>query len=364
MVVVLNVMGEPAVKAILFAAAIFLFIFAVDLLGCGFGLMGEDFSTGLISATSNPLLGLIIGLLATSLVQSSSATTAIIVGLVASGTLGVGSAIPMVMGANIGTTITNILVSFSHLKRRHEMKSAVAGAVVHDFFNVIAVAILLPLEIFTGIIEKSAVFLTGVFSGTGVIEVASPLKLVIRPLVDYAEVMLRNDPLLITIAAVALLLLSLKEIVKTARSLVGTKMGSVLDVYLFKNSRTAFAAGLIFTAIIQSSSVTTSLVVPLVGAGLLTVKKIFPYALGANIGTTVTAFIAAAAIGVPAGITIALCHLFFNLFGIIIIYPIRNLPVRMAEMFGEMVSTKRRIAFFYVAFAFYIIPFGLLMLMR
>ena len=355
---------KQAIKALLFIGALFLFIFAIDLLGSGFKMLGGEFTKELISATANPILALVIGLLATSIVQSSSATTVIIVGLVASGVLGIGSAIPMIMGANIGTTVTNMIVSFSHISRREEMGKAVGGAVVHDFFNILAVAILLPLEMFTGIIEKTATYSTSFFMSLGIEAVASPVKIVIKPLVAQAQIIIGGNAIAVIIVALVLLLLSLKQIVSTARNLVGTKMGSVLDVYLFKSAFTAFLAGLIFTAIIQSSSVTTSLVIPLVGAGLLTVRKIFPYTLGANIGTTVTAFIAAIAIGVPAGVTVAICHLLFNLLGIIILYPLKALPIGMAEKFGYYVQKKRRIAVIFLALTFYIIPFILLIIMR
>ena len=79
--------------------------------------------------------------------QSSSASTSVIVGLVASGALGVEQAVPMVMGANIGTTVTNTLVSLGHVRQSAEFKRAFAAATVHDFFNVLAVSILLPIEL-------------------------------------------------------------------------------------------------------------------------------------------------------------------------------------------------------------------------
>jgi sodium-dependent phosphate cotransporter len=135
---------------------IYIFLVGVSSLEAGIKIMGEDTQRSLFEAVSNPIAGLCIGILGTVLVQSSSASTAVIVGLVAGGTLGVDAAVPMVMGANIGTTVTNTLVSLGHVRQSAEFKRAFAAATVHDFFNLLAVAILLPVEVFTGLISSIA----------------------------------------------------------------------------------------------------------------------------------------------------------------------------------------------------------------
>jgi len=126
------------------------------MMGAGFKSF-SGLSENLIASVSNPIMGLLIGILTTSIVQSSSTTTSIVVGLVASNILGADSiriAIPIIMGANIGTTITNTIVSLGHISRTDEFKRAYGCAIVHDIFNIIVVAILLPLEIYFGFIEK------------------------------------------------------------------------------------------------------------------------------------------------------------------------------------------------------------------
>ena len=128
---------------------LFVFLVGIKGMGDGFKLLGEDVLDSFFRATSNPFMGLIVGLLATTLVQSSSVSTAMIVGLVASpeNPLPIANAIPMVMGANIGTTVTNTIVSLAHMGRREEFQRAFSVATCHDFFNFIAVAVFLPLEI-------------------------------------------------------------------------------------------------------------------------------------------------------------------------------------------------------------------------
>ena len=94
-------------KILLLFAILYLFILSIQLMGSSFKLMGKGFAEALIQTTSNPLVGLLIGILATSIIQSSSTTTSIVVGLVAGGVLTLQGAIPIIMGANIGTTIIN-----------------------------------------------------------------------------------------------------------------------------------------------------------------------------------------------------------------------------------------------------------------
>ena len=112
-------------------ALLYLFLVGVKSLEGAISLMGSGISEGLFSLASNPFLGLMIGTLATALIQSSSATTSIVVGLVSAGTLTVPGAIPIIMGANIGTSVTNSIVSLGYLKESKSFKNAFAAATVH-----------------------------------------------------------------------------------------------------------------------------------------------------------------------------------------------------------------------------------------
>jgi sodium-dependent phosphate cotransporter len=110
---------------------------------------------------------------------------------------------------------------------------------------------------------------------------------------------------------------------------------------------------MLVTATVQSSSATTSLIVPLVGTGVLTVRKIFPYTLGANVGTTITAILASFATGNPVAVTVALAHLSFNILGIIILYPLMFLPIQLAEWAGALATRSKgnaaKVIFVYIA---------------
>ena len=342
-------------KVILVLVVLYVFLFSIQLMGSSFKLLGKDFAEDMLAITSNPLIGLLIGILATGIIQSSSTTTSLTVGLVAAGGLSLGNAIPVIMGANIGTTITNTIVSMGHVTRREEFRRAFAGSIVHDIFNIMAVIILFPIEIKFHLLEKSASIIANAFVGVGGIQLLNPLKLIIGPMVDVIKGSI-HSPVLLIIISLIFLFLSLISIVKLMRSLVMTKIKVLLDHYLFKNDKTSFSLGVVFTALVQSSSATTSLVVPLVGSGLLTVRKIFPYTLGTNIGTTITALLASLSTLSPIAITVAFAHLLFNIFGIIIIYPFKKIPIWLAERFSAITtkSKKNTILFIILYFLLYI----------
>ena len=136
-------------------------------MGSSFKLFGKGFAETLISNTSNPIVGLFIGILATSLIQSSSSTTSIVVGMVGGGALTVANAIPIVMGANIGTSVTNTLVAMAHINRSNEFKRSFAASTVHDFFNLLEVAILFPIQYFTNNLVVIARFIGDNFKDVG-----------------------------------------------------------------------------------------------------------------------------------------------------------------------------------------------------
>lgn len=342
---------QTATRLLLFILLLYLFILSVQLMGASFKMMGKGFAETMIKTTSNPVVGLLIGILTTSIIQSSSTTTSITVGFVAGGVLTLQGAIPIIMGANIGTTVTNTIVSIGHVTRRQEFRRAFAAATVHDFFNILAVVVLFPIEMLTHVLEKSASALGDSFVGIGGIKFLSPLKLITEPIIEIMEKAMRS-PFLILAASVVLLFFSLIRMVQTMRSLMLSKIEVFLDKYLFKNDMTAFLLALVVTSIIQSSSITTSLVVPLVGAGLLTVRKIFPYTLGANVGTTVTAMLASFATLNPVAVTVAFTHLLFNIFGILIFYPLKRIPIALAESFARKTSDSKRNTFIFLSLYF------------
>ena len=361
---------HPLMRTAVVLGLLFVFLLGVNGLGDGFKALGSTALEAFFTATGNPFIGLMVGVLATSLVQSSSVSTSLIVGLVAApvSPLPVVNAIPMIMGANIGTTVTNTIVSLGHIRRPDEFRRAFAVATCHDFFNLIAVAVLLPLELATGYLGRSAEALTGLLVGFTGVEYDSPLKGALKatlaPIKDGLAAVApeRIAGILLIIVSGGLIYLALTLLVRVMRTAVQTRVESIVTRGLEKNSLIGIIVGIVVTVMVQSSSITTALLVPLAGAGLLNVTQAFPVTVGANIGTTVTAMLAAlAATGANArfGLTIALVHLLFNLSATLLIFPvqrIRNIPIRAAERLAEIAVRSRRWALLYVIGLFYGLP--------
>lgn len=362
---------HPLVRTLLLLVLLYVFLVGVNGLGNGFKALGEDLLDSFFRATENPFIGLMVGILATTLAQSSSVTTATIVGFVAApvNPLPIANAVPMIMGANIGTTVTNTIASLAHLGRKEELRRAFAVATVHDFFNYIAVLILLPLELATGYLQKSATALTGMLGGLGGAEYESPIKGAIKaggvPLERMVEMLAPTDRVAaaIYIGVSGLLIVgSLLSIVKVMRSAMKARVEAMVSRALGSHALLAIFVGIIATVMVQSSSITTSLLVPLAGAGVLALDQAFPVTVGANIGTTVTALMAAlAATGeyAAAGLTIALVHLLFNLsatVGIFAIPPIRRAPLFLARWLADRAVESKLLAVSYVVALFYLVP--------
>jgi len=356
---------STALQVVALLGVLTLFFTSIELMGESFKLMGQGVAEQLLLMTSNPFVGLFIGILATSLVQSSSTVTSMTVSIVAGGGLNIAGAIPIVMGANIGTSVTNTIVSLGSVTRKEEFRRAMAGATVHDFFNFFVVAILFPLELAFQFVSTPAAHLTDALAGIGGTTLLSPVAEIVDPIAGLIIQLAGESGVIVLIVGLAFLFISLRYLVTLLRSLVLGRSENLLHRYIFGRPIVSFGFGILLTFLVQSSSITTSITVPLVGAGILTVTQIFPFVVGSNIGTTMTAIIAALVLssgGTAAGIAalkVAFAHLFFNLYGTILflpIRPLRNIPIKLAHKLGDLAVKNRGYAFGYVIGTFFVLP--------
>ncbi|MEL6555810.1 MAG: Na/Pi symporter [Cyanobacteria bacterium J06621_11] len=351
---------------------VYLLIVAVGMIGTGFKSATGERAEELFAFATNPFLGLIVGTVATALIQSSSTVTSIIVGLVAGG-LPVASAVPMVMGANIGTTITNTLVSLGHVGDENEFRKAFAAATVHDFFNLLSVVIFLPIEIFFHPLEKMGKALADPIIGTGSVSIkdANVVKAMTAPLVtvfkDATHVLPAPfDGILLIFLGIGLIFLTISFIGKLLKNLMTGRAKDILHFAIGRGPIAGILAGTFITILVQSSSTTTSLMIPLAGAGVFGLQQIYPFTLGANIGTCVTALLAATSVsGAEAGpaLQIAMVHMVYNVLGVLIIYCIPflcRLPIIGAETLAAVAAKKKYLAFAYIVSVFFVVP-GLLL---
>ena len=359
-------MNNDTIKIFVKTAGIIssLYLFLVGIAGMSSAIkeMGDEFGKTVLTTTSDPFIALFIGIFATVLFQSSSTTTSLIVGMVSSGSLTIASSIPMIMGANIGTTVTNTIVSVGHINKGTEFKRAFAASTVHDFFNIMAVAIVFPIEMIFHPLQKTsewfALKMFGKIENIEVLQAKSPIKIAVKSGSKFIQKFTFDNDIFYLVLSVFITFLMLYSIVKLLKSLVLKKIEGFFDQYIFNTALKAMIFGVIITIMVQSSSITTSLVVPLAGAGVLTLRQIFPFTLGANIGTTVTALLAAIT-GTVSALVAAFSHLLFNITGIVIIYCIpvlRNIPLVCAEIISEQAVTKKYLPLLYLFFIFVLVP--------
>jgi len=240
----------------------------------------------------------------------------------------------------------------------------------------VTVSILLPLELATGFLLKSATWLAAqVPAADG--KFNSPIKSAVKWLSDQIVTVVDNGLNIIGLGgagaapapnvwlAIALavigfgfIVVTLIFITKNMKRLMANRIEELLNRVLQKSGWIGLAIGIVITIFVQSSSITTSLLIPMFGAGLLRVENGFPIMIGANIGTTVTALLAASVTG-PAGLTIALVHLLFNLCGTLIFFPVkpmRRIPVWLGERMADLAAQNRLLVIVYIAVLFVVIP--------
>ncbi len=358
------------------AFLVYLLLTAVGAIGDGFKIASAGRAEVLFTFASNPLIALIIGIVATSLIQSSSTVTSIIVGMVAGG-MPISIAIPMAMGANIGTSLTSTIVSLGHIRDGEEFRRAFSAATVHDSFNLLAVVILLPVELLFGPLEKasaavSSLFITGTSS-----QLASfnPLGAMLAPASDALGKSVSWLPgiwsgIILIIIGIVLILFVVKAIGRVLQKVMVGRAREIMHKTLGRGPISGMSAGGIITVLVQSSSTTTALIVPMAGSGLFSLKQVYPFTLGGNVGTTITALLAAMAISGPLAVLalqIALVHLFFNLFAIILIYSIpllRNIPVFMAEYLAKLAQRNKAYVVAYITGLFFLGPLTILGISR
>ena len=401
---------------------LYFFLFGLDLMGNGAKVIGGCTAGALFGDSSNPVAGLMIGILATVLIQSSSSSTSIVVSLVGADAISVRAGIYMVMGANIGTSVTNTIVSMGHLGDGDELERAFAGATVHDMFNFLTVGVLFPIELITGYLYYLS--LASVGGGDANREGQGskwngPLKLIVGPLTkavivpskdipkavakgascaDYYPVNCtdgiistatckggliicdkkagcpaffqdgatqRDDEIsgaVVFVLGLIILVICLVGLVTLLQKMMSSLSNKVIRKATSVNGYLAILIGAGITVLVQSSSITTSTLTPFVGIGALPLEQMFPLTLGANIGTTVTGLLASLVSDGTNALQVALCHLYFNISGIIIWYPVpfmRRIPLAMAVALGKSTRIWRGFPVVYIIVVFLLLPLAL-----
>jgi len=417
-----NEWGMIAIGISIVLFFLYFFLFGLDLLGSGAKVMGGCAAGELFGDDTNPVAGVMVGILATVFLQSSSTTTSIVVSLVGAGSVSVNQGIYMIMGANIGTSVTNTIVAMGQMGDGDQLERAFGGATVHDMFNFLTVAIFFPLELITGYLFRLTSWCVDGFTTSEGDKWEGPIKKIVSPLAkmviipnksvikDVAagatcadfypitcedpenptkstcsqvgiiacdkstdscpaffqvEATLKDDQIsgiAVFILGLIILFICLFAMVTMLQKMMLGTSTRVIYKATNINGYLAMLVGLGVTILVQSSSITTSTFTPLVGLGVIRLEQMYPITLGANIGTTVTALLAAL-LSTTAAMQVALAHLFFNISGIIVWYPVpfmRRVPINAARQLGKATRMWKGIPLVYIFVTFFLIPIILL----
>jgi sodium-dependent phosphate cotransporter len=361
---------SPWLRGVYAGVFLYLFLCAINVMSSGLKTMANapptsDWIDGMFSGATNPFAALTAGILVTAIVQSSSFTTTMIIAMAATGVVPVEAAVFAVMGANIGTSVTGIVVAMFNMRIRRQFRRAISAALVHDIFNLLSVAVLFPLEWMFHFLARIASYVPQVLGVSTQGKPTSPVKVITGPVVDcveWAAGLIFSNPawvgLTVAIGGLLLLFVSLVMMVTNLKGALLRHIEGLFRSVFFRNDLVAAVVGTITTVLVQSSSVTTSLIVPLAGAGAVKLRRVFPFMLGANVGTTVTGVIAAAAVvdHKDVAVTVAACHVLFNIVGICIWYPLRRVPIGIASWYGRLAARSKRYAFLFLLTVFFVIP--------
>lgn len=351
---------------LLIGGSILLFLFALDLMVSSLRHLGSDTARSVIEATENPFTALFVGLLVTALIQSSSTTTAFTVAMVASGAISFQSAVPVIMGANIGTTITSTIISLGFINKKKEFKRAVAAGTYHCFFNLLTVIILFPLELNYGWLSSASAWLgNNLFPGfDSAVTTPGTVWTPFSFATDFLVAKISNGVVLAVLSFV-LLVVSILIFRRLISNLLKAQSPEAFSRFFFAGELKSFFWGLVTTAAIRSSTITTSLVVPIVAKRVVKMRMAAPFIMGANIGTTITAFIAAMLNSNNSAINIAIVHFLFNFTGVLLFFPIpamKEVPIRLSTALGKLTLRYRIAGFVFILLTFFIIPFSLIYL--
>ncbi|MCZ6837255.1 MAG: Na/Pi symporter [Planctomycetota bacterium] len=353
--------------------SLYLFLSAINILGAGLKTFqkSSDFMERIFQLGENPILALMGGVIATAIVQSSSVTTSIIIGLVAYDQMELSTAIFAVMGANVGTSITNNLVSLGTVRFKRQFRRAYTAALMHGNVNLLTVAILFPLEWITGAMHvdglgwltRFSVWLSDLLGMKPISSGSSPVKFMTKPVVDAVEwfgglvtTTTFWEGLLVAGIGLITIFITLGLLVMNLKGALLSRIEGLFSSHLFRTDLRAGMVGMFSTFMVQSSSVTTSLMVPLAGAGAVKLNRVFPFMLGCNIGTTLTGVLAASANPAAAAVAVAICHVLFNVIGCVMWYPARALPMGFAHWYARLAAKSKWYYFLYIFVVFVLIP--------
>ena len=359
------------------AAAIASMFLAVYLIFDGASGIGSGTVHRLFDLATNPVIGLLIGIVATATIQSSTTVTALTVAAVGTGSLQVAVALPIILGANVGTTLTSLIVSFGFVGSRARFQRAFSAASLHAAFNVVFVVIAFGLEMLFHPLRRLAELVSSSVLGDGPADTPTGdiILEAISPIIDTVGIRGWLGELLgprgASVVAIALGALVIVVAVRVISRQLAVLTAATTRTLLERSSGASDALGLLSGALItmavSASSVTVSSLLPFAATKSLRYREVLPVILGANVGTTLTALLTALAVPGSMGsiaVQAALIHVAFNVISallVLLIPPLRALILWMGQVSGRVAARGYTLAAGVIAASYLILPLAVIL---
>jgi len=375
------------IKAVLsLALSIFFFIASLEGVKNGFKLIFAEWQVNILNMVTSDtaaITGLALGMLSTALVQSSSAVVATTMvsmsGMVAGGlplSAAIKFGVPMILGANIGTTVTNTIVAFGIERGMtiEEFKETIPGVIVDDVYEALTITIFFALELSFGFISNMVLILGDFY--TNVLQLEdffakfenSIIDIIIEEpiIVPMKNVLVRiigprAGGIILFIFWFIVIILSMNMITKGLEKVIELQWEERVKA-AFDNPIRGFFTGFTVTFLVGSSSIGSSLVIPFLATKVVDLKKAYPYLVGCNLATTVDlSQIYGYMAGGVTGMVLGSAHVMLNLMALTLwlISPLRFVPVMVSEWLGAKITQNKNVAFallMWVVVVFFIVP--------
>ena len=346
-------------KLILF---LYLFIFSIELIKKSLTFLEPQIGSFLTNNLS-PIKAIAAGWFTTSIVQSSGAVSTLTAALAGQDLITLPTAIFILIGASLGTTITALIISFiTTTKNKTDFRHGFEIALSYSIYSAILVVIVLILESVFQLFSKSSSFLANLVSPKiSVLGVPDLIGSITSPIINSLQSALPDFSLLIL--GFLILIFALRYLGKAVIGVLGGERKAEKSIKKYFDSPIKiYLIGAILTAIVFSSSITIGLLVPLAIARLINLRQAIPFILGADLGTFTDTFLAAIIIGRPLALATAFAYALFAVVGALIFLPNIKLLRKMTKFASKRLIRISRRKALYILIAFIAIPLLIILL--
>lgn len=339
---------------------VYLFILSIEIIKKTSMLLAPSINT-LISTNLTPLKAICTGWFTTVIFQSSGAVTIIAATFAGNNLLSLPTTIYIILGTILGSAITALIIPFIvHTKKTRDFRHGFEIGLCFAIYSTILIIITFILEYLFGIVSKTSFYLANIVQDKGcILKIPDLIGTITSPIINI----LKLNNLIVLLIGFAILIISLNFLGKIIIKCLGGEKHAkkVLNKY-FNSKYKSLLLGIVLTAIVFSSSITIGLLIPLIIARLITLKKAVPFIVGARLGTSTDVVLASLIINQPAALATAIAYLMIGIVGMLIFIPNTNFLFKITKHISKKTIHISRKKALYFSIGFIIIPLLILLI--